>query len=143
GHAEGLIHRHQEISRAQDAALRAQRLLECPPKHDSNVFDGMVLVDIEIAVYFQVEIKAAMVSKQLQHVVEETNARRDAVPATAVNAQRQANVGLLRPAMHGRFPHTALACAIPSSSTTSPRARTNRSVWSAVPIVMRTQPAQP
>src|SRR6185437_2973355 len=51
-HAHGFIHRHQEISGAQNAALRAQSLVECLPDCDAYVLYRVMLIDIEITVGF-------------------------------------------------------------------------------------------
>ena len=48
--AQGLIHGHQKVSRAQDAFLVAQRLVEGLAQRNADVFHRVVLVDIQIAV---------------------------------------------------------------------------------------------
>src|SRR6266496_1697932 len=68
-----LIHRHQEISGAQNSFLVAQRLSECLPQDDANIFHRVMLVDIEIANRFELQIKSAMMREQLQHMIEKTN----------------------------------------------------------------------
>ncbi len=42
---------------------------------DANVFDGMVLVHIEIAARADLQIEAPMARNLLEHVIEEANAR--------------------------------------------------------------------
>ena len=48
----------------------------------------MVLVHVEIAVGVQLEVEAAVLGEQLQHVVEEADAGRDLVPAAAFDLER-------------------------------------------------------
>ena len=70
------IHRHQKVSGAQDAALVAEGAVEGFAQRDADVLDGVVLVDIEIAVALEFEIECAVAGEQLQHVIEEANAGR-------------------------------------------------------------------
>src|SRR5436305_127565 len=49
GQAQSLIHWHQEISGAHDAALIAQRLVKRLTQRDAHVFHGVVLVHVKIA----------------------------------------------------------------------------------------------
>src|SRR5579884_160792 len=46
--AEGFVHRHDEVSGAQNSFFRAQRVRECFAKSDADVFDRVVLVDIKV-----------------------------------------------------------------------------------------------
>ena len=55
---EGFVHRHQEISGAQNPALVAERLDDGFAEGDASVFDGVVLVDVEVALRFELRSKA-------------------------------------------------------------------------------------
>ena len=90
GGGEAIVHRHEEISGAQDAALRAERLFHRFAERDADVLDGVVLIDVEIAARREVEIERAVAGDLFEHVVEETNARGDAGFALAVEIQAQA-----------------------------------------------------
>ena len=46
---ERFVHGHQEISGAQDAALGTQRLPHRFAERDAQVFDGVMLIDVEVA----------------------------------------------------------------------------------------------
>ena len=72
-------------------------------EHDAHVFDGVVLIHVEIAVGLQRQVEAAVLGEQLQHVVEEADAGRDVVPAAAFDLQRAADAGLFRVALDGGF----------------------------------------
>ena len=74
GDPQGLVHRHQKISGAQNAALVAQGSIEGLAQSDADIFDGVVLIDVEIAVALQFKIEAAVMREQFQHVIEEANA---------------------------------------------------------------------
>src|SRR5579863_3298365 len=87
GHSHRFVHRHQEISRAQDAAFAAQSFVEELTKHNTHILYGMVLVDIKIAASLKLEIESAMMGEKFQHVIEETNASRDHILAAAIDIE--------------------------------------------------------
>src|SRR5579884_44916 len=111
-----------------------------------------MLIDIEIAIAPEAKIKPAMASEQLQHVIEEANAGGDFVLATPIDVQHQCDFGFVRIAVQLGGPHGAPACACVgdfSGATQSMAFNTfgsvckSRSVCSAAPTVMRTQPSHP
>ena len=71
-------------------------------QHDADVFHGVVLVDIQIALGVELQIEAAMLGEQLQHVIEEADAGGDFVPAAAFDPQRAADVRFLGVALGWR-----------------------------------------
>ena len=56
-------------------------------EHDADVFDGVVLIHVEIARRLQRQIEAAVPREQLQHVIEEADAGRDRRTSRAVEDQ--------------------------------------------------------
>jgi len=66
---------------------------------DPDIFDGVMLVHVEIAAGLHVQIKCAMARNEFQHVVKEANSCRDAGFSTAIKSQLQADVGLVCLAM--------------------------------------------
>ena len=66
---------------------------------DPDVFNGVMLVHVEIAASLHLQIESAVTSDEFEHVVEEANARRDAGISTAIEIQLQMNVGFVRFAM--------------------------------------------
>ena len=95
GDAESFVHRHEEVAGAQDAALVAECLVEGLAERDADIFDGVVLIDIEIAVALQFEVEAAVASEELEHVIEETDAGRDLVWPRPSMRQIEVNLGLV------------------------------------------------
>src|SRR5437879_6392403 len=81
GHSHGFVHRHEEISGAQNAALGAEGLVEGLAEDDTDIFDGVVLIDVEITAGFELEVEASVMSEEFEHVVEETDAGGDVVTA--------------------------------------------------------------
>ena len=74
-------------------------------EHDADVFDGVVLVDVEIAVGVKLQIEAAVLGEQLQHVIEEADAGGDVVAAAAFDLERAADLGLFGVALDGGGSH--------------------------------------
>ena len=72
-----LVHGHQEISGAQNAALRAQRFAHRFAERDAEILDGVVLVHVQIAFGVDLQIHGAVARHQFEHVIEEANAGRD------------------------------------------------------------------
>ena len=56
--ANRFVHRHDEVAGAVDAAARAERGLDGFAERDPDVLDGVVLVDVEIALGAHAEIEA-------------------------------------------------------------------------------------
>jgi len=74
---ERFVHRHEEISRAQNSKLGAESFLYRFAERNPDIFDSVMLVDIEIATRVQVQIKRSVACNQLKHVIKETDSRRD------------------------------------------------------------------
>jgi len=88
GHRQGFIHRHDEIAGAVDPLAISQRLQHRLAQHDTDVFDGVMLVNVEIAGRRQRQVEAAMPGEQLQHVIEEANAGPHVVAAASIHSER-------------------------------------------------------
>lgn len=99
GGSEGIVHGHQEISGAQDAAFRTERLADCFAEGDANVFDRVVLIDVEVAFRGERQIESAVTSDEIEHVVEEANTSGDARFAATVEIEAESDVGLVGLAM--------------------------------------------
>ena len=82
-HGQRFVHRQHEVAGAIDAPAVAERFGEQLAQHDADVFHGVVLVHIEIAVGVELQIEAAVLGEQLQHVIEEADAGGDLVAAAA------------------------------------------------------------
>src|SRR6185312_10992456 len=143
GQCQRFIHRHQKISGAQNAFLVAQSFGKCLSQRNAHVFDGMVLVHIEVAGGFKLQIKSPMMGKQLQHVVKKTNAGRNFVFAVPIHGQCEADLRLFGVSLQGGFSHFTAFSRMPSCSNTTCRPTNSCSFCAAVPTVMRTQSLQP
>jgi hypothetical protein len=94
-YGERFVHGENKVSGAIDAFAIAEGLGKKLPDDDAGVFNGVVLIDVEIAFGRELEVKRAVFGEQLQHVIEEANARRNLVAATAFDAEFATDLGFL------------------------------------------------
>jgi hypothetical protein len=87
GDGQRLVHGHEEISGAQNAAFVAERAIEGLAQRDAHIFNGVVLIDVEIAVAPELEIECAVAREELKHVIEKADAGRDFVLAAAFDGE--------------------------------------------------------
>src|SRR5579875_587122 len=104
---QGFIHWHHKIPSAVDAFTVAKGFGEQLAEHDADVFDGVVLVDIEIAIGREFQIEAAVLGKELQHVIEKPDAGGYFVAAAAFDAKRAGDPGLGGVAIESGGSHSA------------------------------------
>ncbi len=129
--------------------LSPSALIERLAQSDADVFDGVVLIDVEIAFAGEFEIEAAMAGEQLEHVIEKANAGRDLVRAAAVNGEREMDVGLVGVASECFASFRCIPIDLWLSDSEFRDADFTHlapaavSFCSAVPMVMRTHPAHP
>ena len=90
-----------------DTTFVAKSLQERFAKGEGGVFDGVVLVDMEVATNADVEVDAAVLGYLLEHVVEEAEASGDRVLARAVEVEGDVDIGLARGSLNSS---RALAC---------------------------------
>src|SRR6185437_1480917 len=90
-----LVHRQEEPV-ARDADLGP----ECPPERfperQRAILHRVMLVDLEIALAYQLEGEAAVFGELLQHVIEEPDARGDAQRRGIVEVDANLDLGLTR-----------------------------------------------
>src|SRR6202008_4018862 len=71
-------------------------------KCDADIFHGVVLVHVEIAVALELEIEGSVAREEFQHVIEEANPGRDLVLALAFDCELDRDAGLRRVALETR-----------------------------------------
>ena len=84
---ERFVHREHEITGAIDSFAIAQSFGEELTDYNAGVFDGVVLIDVEIAVGFESQVEGSVFREQLEHVVEEADAGGDFVAAAAFDGE--------------------------------------------------------
>jgi propanediol utilization protein len=100
-----LVHRHVHVGVAGDALHVAERLLHRLAKRDAGVLGGVMKIDVQIAFRLHCDVDARVARQQIEHVVEEADARRNIRRALAVEIDRDLDIGLFRLALHCAFAH--------------------------------------
>ena len=68
---QGLVQRHVGVAVAAQALLVAKRLGERPPEGDADILDGVMRVDVQVALGGDLEVDRAVAGDLVEHVVEE------------------------------------------------------------------------
>ncbi len=114
-----LVQRHQRVAVPADPGAIAQRPRERQAEGDAGVLDGVVAVNVEIALGLDREVEQRVPGQRLEHVVEEAD------PGTHVRP-RPARRG--RPARGGRSPWSSAGSLPPASApafASQPRIRSS------------------
>ena len=99
-----LVHRCEHRAVALDALFVAQRGLQRLAERQTHVLDGVVTVDVQVALTSQLQPHAAVAGELLQHVVKEAQPGGYAGSAS-VQAERERDVGLVGFSCDGRSTH--------------------------------------
>jgi hypothetical protein len=92
--AERFVHGHEEVACSIDSLLVPERAIKSLAEGNADVFDGVVLIDVEVALAGEFEIEAAVPREQLEHVIEESYAGGDLVLARAFDGEREIDLRL-------------------------------------------------
>ena len=103
GARQRLVHRQIGMRIAHDAVLVAQRLRHRLAQRDAAILDGVVLVDMQIALGAQGNVDARMAGELLQHVVEKADAGGYGIDAFPIQVDLGGNFGLFGFAFDPRF----------------------------------------
>jgi hypothetical protein len=90
---QGLVHGEIGVAVAADAALIAEGAGEGLAEDDSRILDGVVQVDLDIAIGIHLQIDQPMAGEEDEHVVEERDLRADAALAGAVDREIEPDPG--------------------------------------------------
>src|SRR3972149_39120 len=104
GRHGGLVHRDRGGAVPDDPALVAERLPERLAQHDPHVLDGVVLVDLDVALRLDTEVHQPVLRPRLEHVAEERNRGVPLRRARAVQVQLERDLRLLGLALDPRLP---------------------------------------
>jgi hypothetical protein len=91
---ERFVHRQVKESVAANAFLVAEGLGERLTEGNAGIFDGVMKIDFDVALDFEVEIEKSVLGQQGQHVVEKRDAGLDVGFAGTVDIELEGNVGL-------------------------------------------------
>ena len=92
---ERLVHRDARVAEPADALLVAQRLAQRLAEHDRGVLDGVVALDLDVALGAHGQVEAGVAAQRGQHVVVERHAGVDVDDAGAVEVELDDDVGFL------------------------------------------------
>src|SRR5205085_1135971 len=85
---ERFIEGHVCVAEATDAGFIAERFRERFAEHERGVFDGVVIIDVDVARGANVEIDLTVTRDHIEHVAEKSDGRRDVGAAGAVEVDR-------------------------------------------------------
>jgi hypothetical protein len=91
------------MAETRDTAAVAQRFAQSLSQNQTDVFNRVVTVDLQIAFGFDLQIEMAVPRELSQHVIEKRNAGRDAMVARAIEIQADPDIGFIRLSRFGGF----------------------------------------
>ncbi len=62
-------------------------------QNDTDILYGVMLIDVEIAASFEIQVEGAVARHKFEHVIEETNAGADMGFSPAVEIEMQTDIG--------------------------------------------------
>ena len=90
---------------ARDALQVAERLLHRLAERDADIFGGVVIIDMQVALRLHSDVHARMPRQEIEHVVEKADAGFDFGYAGAVEIDRDVDIGFLGGAFDRAFAH--------------------------------------
>ena len=106
---QALVHRDHGVAEAAGAGLVAGGLRERLAERDRGVLDGVVRVDVQVALDLDGEVEQAVLAERGEHVVVEADAGRHVGVAVPVEVDRDQDLGL---ACVGRSTRRPVPCLI-------------------------------
>lgn len=89
---ERFIQRDVGDAKAADSGFIAERLRERRAQAYAHVFNGMMKIHSKIALGFQLQINERMRGEEIEHVIEEADARGNARFAAALEIERERDI---------------------------------------------------
>src|SRR6185503_97120 len=81
---ERFIHGHDEVTGPVDSSTIAERARNGLAQGNADVFHGVMLIDVQVALGGEFQVERAMPGKQLEHVVKEPDSRVHVVATLAI-----------------------------------------------------------
>ena len=92
---QGFVERYAGFAKAATAALIAQRGAKRLAQRQADIFNCMMIVNLDVARGLERQIKEAVPGEQLQHMVEKGHPGGNLVLAAAVKLKTEPNVGFV------------------------------------------------
>jgi hypothetical protein len=86
---EGFIHRKGKVPVTADTGFVAKSFSDRLAKADTDVFNGVVRIHVQIALRFHIEIDEAVAGEQVEHVIEKADARVEIGRAGSIQVELQ------------------------------------------------------
>ena len=141
-----LVHRDEGVAEPADALLVAESLPQRLPQHDRGVLDGVMRLDLDVALGAHGQVEAGVAAQRGQHVVVERHTGVDVDLAGAVEVEFDDDVGFLGAALDTRVAgagHDAPKGWANSVAAIWALAARKASFSSASPVVARRYPGMP
>ncbi|CDN44800.1 hypothetical protein BN871_FO_00040 [Paenibacillus sp. P22] len=97
---KSFVHRDEHACVTLDSPLVAKRLPQRLSEADADILHRVMVVDIDVAARFDLQIELPVLREQIQHMVQERNIRLDLRTAASIHAERELDVGFVRLARH-------------------------------------------
>src|SRR5690606_20919684 len=107
---EGLIEGHVSMAVPAHAGLVAHGGRKGLAQRDADVFHGVMVVDVDVAIAVDVEVDQAVAGDLVEHVVQEGNPGVDALAARAIEIDGCSHAGFLGIAGNVGGTHVRLEC---------------------------------
>src|SRR5208283_3247 len=91
-----LVERHRRFAKALDSSPIAQRLSKRTAQHHSYVFDGVMVIYVQIARGLDLQVEESMARETFQHVIEKRNPRPCLAAPCTVELERDRDRSLAR-----------------------------------------------
>ena len=91
--AQGFVKRNVGMTVAADAGFAAQGLFQGLSEYDADVFDGVVVVDVQVAFAGDVEVDHAVAGDLGKHMLKEGYAGVETVLSGAVEVEAEGDLG--------------------------------------------------
>src|SRR2546428_6557973 len=138
---EALVHRDRDRGIAGDPFAASERGVQRAPEREADVLHGVVLIHVEVAFRLQREVEQPVHGDELEHVIEERQARSDIGLAFPIEPQGDLDVGLLALSHLSRGARAHRRAA--GAANTFSRAAMKRPFSAGMPMETRRQPWQP
>ena len=110
-----LVEGDGSVGHPGDASAIAERVVERLAHSETNVFNGVMGVDREVADGFDAQVEAAMARELIEHVIEHADPGIDIGLPGALKAKGNIDLGLFGLAVNGALAHRVSLVAAPRS----------------------------
>ena len=100
-----LVHRDMNIGVARDALHVAERLLKRLAQRNPDIFGGVVMIDVQVALGPDRHIDARMPREEIEHMVEKSDSGRDRCAAGPIEIDFNLDISFLGLALNDSLAH--------------------------------------